>query len=916
MIPLMYVLPSDEVYTPASGVVTKITPNYSHYRHSIQVEFKYNLDEFFYLEIGLNEFDQPSSVSLYGFYSSRDIQMADLVPEYHLIGKKVAVVLTKEVILEIANNLVTPSGFEAGATIEFNIIQDKQNIEDRAIISKINVLAVSLELKINTQEVVYSIGGKKTSYQPTLETPDGVMTPASVDGHYNIFDLDGVNIGLTLVIIPPQDFENHYLFRQQESIGKMSMFEDGTVSAGGASYFYNNGIMEYFGISISMQEFLVHSRGEEYKTYLFNAARDKNLYSEITLLFPAVQHNSMTIYDLEANILIKGSVDYYAEIDSETDKLLHCVSMTKCRDFFGRKVNKKYVFKFLPAKVLSASILSVKNGGEIGSFYVTDLDTGNVSVVPVDARTLDQQKTGYLTASNMKYSASIKKTTLIKHSELMRGDFKTFKAITDGDFLSPLYRFDTIDFEQEELTVRNGTRTIVKGLAEKNALVISTGSSRLDTKDHMSDFGGVQFAVSPDSITTSGINITNFSDYVMLCRMVELPTYGVAGVRRDTKDLLYTVMFSYRETDIVAIYNPRFDKIYYINFAKKETVVIATNFPHALSKYITNVDEEKLKSFLLNGATGTYRVSRTANSSYTSMTGDKLYSEDVMHEKFLDENRNITSLISSSLGLTTYGVLAESDTQIGAYIPRPGEISVMKNGFGSNLTIFRKAFTGIYANKPISMISVLVSAAVFTVMFKYDGEVKTSVFSIDGGAIEFKNGLKQSIHSEDESFSYMSACTYSSDVNFEKTYQHNGLIVIESAFEVSLAFDIGVLERMSEEQTLGVNGTVSLSYGGRMIMMSGALGDNVSISDEIISCGDVVVDTANPTGEAKALSFNGEQGDISTTISNDEYDRLLTQWPGKGLEDNGFVSIDEFDTQETYSISFGIEKAQYLQFKE
>ena len=916
MIPLMYVLPTDAVYTPASGVVTKITPSYSHYRDSIQVEFKYNLDEYFYLEIGLNEFDQPSAVSLYGFYNSHTIEMNDLISDYHLIGKKVSIILTKEVILEIANNLVTPASFQEGSEIEFSIIQDKQAVSERAIISKIEILPMSVELTIDAVDMVYAIGTKSTSFQPTLAYGGQTHVPDAVDGYYNIFTLEGVNAGKSLVIIPPQDFENHYIFRQNESLKSLAIAPSGAVSIKGTEYFYNNGLMDYFGLTMSMQFFLIYDKDEDYKTYIFNAARDKNLYSEISLLFPAVQHNSMTIYDLEENVLIKGQVNYFGEIDSETDKLLYCVSMTKCKDFFGRDVDKTYKFKFLPSKILSEDIKRIKNAAKVGTVYVTDNATGEVDVIPMDAKDINFQKEGYLTASNNKYSVSLKKKTLIHKSELMRGNFKNFKAITGGDFMSPLYRFDTIDFESNTITVRNGTMLITRDLRDKDVLVVSTGSSRLDAQEHMSDFAGIELPISPTSITTSGINITNFSDYVMLCRMVEESTYGIAGVRRDTKDLLYSLTLSFLDTDITVIYNIRADKLYYINFAKKETVTSHIDMPYVFSKYMSSIDEVKLKAFLQYGSISTFKAYTTANSSYVSMVNDELFSEEVIHEKYLDDNHNITSMMSSSLGLTSFEHLAYSAGVQGAYIPRPGEIDVMKTNFGRNISIYRKAMTGVYANKDIDIVSASIIDSMFTITFIHDDETHTTSISLQGGPTEIRKGIKKSIFSDAVDFTYMSACTYDSTVSYDNLYQSYSMLVAEASLDVGMAFDLNVLELMSSKQTLGVNNTLLISYGNRMFMTSGALSNTVTVSGDIITCGDVVLNTTAPTGEAKALSFNGENGDISTTISNEEYDKLLSEWPTTGLDDNGFMPIDEFASSEAYSISFDITKAQYLQFKE
>jgi hypothetical protein len=916
MIPLMYVLPTNEIYTPASGIVTKITPVYSHYRHSIQVEFKYNLDEFFYLEIGLSEFDQPSEISLYGFFNSHKMQMSDMQEEYHLMGKKVSVVLSKDVILEIANNIVTPDSFEEGATISFNIIQDKQDVKDRAVVSHISILPMSIELRVNDVDMVYSVGTKDTSYEPTLSVAGLRKTPDVVDGHYNIFHLDGVNDGMSFISIPPQDYENHYLFRQLPSLLELDILDEKTLSVGGVNYRYGNGMIEYFGMTISMQEFLVMGDNEQYKTYIFNSARDRNLYSEISLLFPAIQHNSMTVYDLDKNILIKGKVDYAAILDEETDKLLFSVKMTNCRDFFGRDVSSEFEFRFSPEKVLSRNIDAVKNATEIGSFFVKDVSTGDVSVVPTDGRPIDIQKKSYITASNNRYSFSIKKESLLKHSREMRGNYKNFKSITGGDFLSPLYRFDTVDFEQNTIIVKNGTKSVKKGIDELNSIMISTGDSRLDTKDHLTDFAGIEFNIAPDQITSSGIDITNFGDYVMLCRIVEDATYGIAGIRKDTYDLMYSLTLSYARTDITMIYNKQKDKVYYIDFAKKETGDNSSDLPITIQSFISSVDEKKLKKFLLDGGFAIFNAYQTPNSSFVTLNSGSLYFEDIMREKYLDQSNNIASVFTSSKGVTDFDVLANSSSVSGTYIPRPSKVSVMKRSFGRDTTVFRKIATGIYANKTVDVIGISIADSSLTISFTEDGETHYSTIQVDGGPIEMKRGLKKSIVDDSENYSYMSGYTYMSDIQHDNIFQVSNVLVVESALGISIAFDINIIEMILSNNMLGINGTVSLSYDNKMFMVSNIDSDTLAVSDGMFTCGDVSFDMMSPTGEAKALSFDGDNGDVSTTISNDEYDTLLSAWDFREHDDNGFTSIDEFTLSEAYGIAFDIEKAQYLQFKE
>ena len=160
MIPLLYILPTDEVYTDSSGIIKSITPVFSYARHAIQIEFEYNLDEFFYLEIVLSEFDQPRKMSLYGYYGSSSLEVTDDVDSYLLKGKKVAVSITKDVILDIANNVVTEESFLVGTEITLRVIKPQDDISQRPKVTKLSIRDNSVTIGMLGEEMLYRQGGQ------------------------------------------------------------------------------------------------------------------------------------------------------------------------------------------------------------------------------------------------------------------------------------------------------------------------------------------------------------------------------------------------------------------------------------------------------------------------------------------------------------------------------------------------------------------------------------------------------------------------------------------------------------------------------------------------------------------------------------------------------------------------------------
>jgi hypothetical protein len=913
MIPLLFILPTDEIYTPASGVITNITPAYSHYRHAIQIEFKYNLDEYFYIEVTLSEFDQPDSISLYGYYASEVQKVTDSVDTYYLSGKKVAIEIDKTTILDIVNNVVTYSSFQDGTSIEFRIIQDKQEISDRAQMSEFGITGDKLRFKINEESYTYRPGTKEEGFLPQLVSNGEASAPVSVDGHYNIYSLSSSNSGLSLAIVHPMGFVEHYLFRQAPGLMDAEISDDGRLIAGSIDVGLRNGIVDVYGLSVSMQKYVDGAKGEEYKQYVLNAARDKNLYSEIALLWPSVKHNSMTIYDMKENRLLKGKVDYYTKVDPRFNKVMQCVSMTNTVDFFGQKADVEFDFIYDPREVLSESFAPENNAAYIGTLYRRDVVTGDEDVVPMDTSTIAIQSPGYMTGSNKRYQLSLNKKRLLDESVKMQTSMLSFRKITEGDVLSPQYKVDTIDFDAEQIVVRNGTFKKSLPLSDTKAIVLDIGGSRIDSAEHMSDFAGISFNIPPSVITTTGINITNFSDYVMLCRLDETVSYGVAGVKRGTRMLSYALTILFDDIEIGVVYNLDRDKIYYMNISLKEVSSTPDSLPYPISKYISGVDEGKLKTFFMGGGTASYRVAKTPNPSYITVENGEIYTEDVTTVKTLDESNNLRLKMSMSEGIVELSEVLSSTTENGIYIPRPSDMKSIKANFEKTVNSYMEIFTGLYTGRVASVVAASIQDAELSFTIDTDAGRRFFTITIEGGQTTIEKGRKRNLVTGDTLFDYEIGASITTDIEYDAVFQHGHLLVFESSFDTGIAIDINIVQSMLFSETLSIDGTTVFTIDNNLYIAKCPPYTSFTSTNEDVVIGENTIALASVNNPAYALIMDG---DVVDTITYLQYNTGLDTYDKGEVLYNGFIEAEEFSTEEAYIIKVPREATTYIQIKE
>ena len=818
--------------------------------------------------------------------------------------------------MALVNNVLTIDSFETGIEIDLKILQDKTNPKDRARVTAIELLEEGITITINGLEYFYVPGSEETSFLPVLVRDTVVALPDFVDGHYNIFNLDGDNEGLSFVAIPPQDFETHYLFRETFSTRFLSIDNNGVLLASGFPFFYNNGAMSSFGSKVSMQKFLTAKKDTSNRQYLFNAARDRNLYTEISLLWPSVKHNSMTVYDLDEDILIKGTVDYLMVSDKESGEIMHQAKMSRCVDFFGRKVEKEFTFTYRPMPILTDPYYDMNNASEYGKFHIKDMTTEDMSPMITDASFMQSQERGYMTASNNSYVFSLNNHRLKEESRAMRSGSSTFKMISTGDAILPMYMFESIDFDTSTIVVTNGTTREVLSIADRAKYIMTIGDSCLGGNESFVNFAGIEFGISPRAVTATGINITNFSDYAMLCRMNEEPTYGISGVRIGTRNLSYSLSMEFMDTTITCIYNIDKDKIYYINFDKKESVDSIDDFSILFNKYFTSVSELQLKKFLVNGTIAEYLPSKTPLPSLVESVGDEMYSEDVLIEKILDDGHMMDSIVCWSDGADEYDNMVLSPSTSKHYIARRDSNAALASRFSSVSTIYQQMATGIFASKPCSFKSVVVNGSSINFVFDFEGRDVEVGVDISGGAFEYKKGIKTSLTSDTEFFDHILGVTVNTNILYDKIYQNFGAIVLESAFDIGFVLNFTILERMIATESIGTYGTFLITTGNTAVLLEVPDTDTVTVTGEIIAAGTEEIDISSSTAVSAGILSSAENGNLVETVPSAAYAEMLTLWNDGSLETIGIQEIEELDNGSTFAIKFDCSLNQYLQIKE
>jgi len=867
MIPLINILPTDSLYSQVSGVITKITPTYSAFRNAIQIEFKYDLNEYFYIEIELSELHQPRRVTLYGFYKEASIDVADDINEYPLVGEKVVVIMSKDTILDIVNNVATADSIETGMEIKLKAIIDKSKPEDRPIISEIDVGDNGIVFTLDGVECSYTAGTIFTNFKPVFEYGSEEIELNAVDGNLAIYHLPN---GYSFAAVFPDKISKHYIFRQNSTMKKMFIDAD-TINTMGATITYRNSLVSKNGAFYTMQRYLFPQEGMEYRQYLFNAARDKNLYTEVSLLFPSIVHNFMSVYDMEENDMLIGEYSYFSRQSMVSGGYVSVIMMDNCKTLYGKSVDKTFVFEFEPTKAIAIRNGTYNNISDIGNMFV--VDGNDTDVLLFDETEAELYTEEFLYGANARYAVSININALKKSAKETSIHSDTASFVTHNDILPPGERFELVDYDESLVGIQNGSIRSELSFDEARKKFIVVGDSEIFTDTPPTFFGGITMNASPTRISTSDVNITNYNTIALLCRFVEDPTYGVEGVKRGTRNFAYTMSISFDIVDVMIVLNVDGDYLYVLDITNKYASKTLEGSSPAVKAVISSIDFGLVKRFLLNRSYKDYVVEKTS-FPLILRSGEYPAYQLACPVSYIDDDGDFLAHYVTSEEVVTDEAI-ESTNGDKVIVPAFSKQNVLSKTFGQDASIMKEIATGIYASSGVDIVSCAANGDIFEIVTSSETGEDTTRISL-GGHFEYKVGLSHRIPDGEESFTTIESYNIDTTIPYDSIFQHGPMIVIKSEIGVSIAVAANLIKRSIASSNIGYFGTILLSYGNKSVVVDAEC-SSVSVADASITIdGNTIQIDAN--GELMyAIRGRGSSAKAIAVISKERLDENLEE---------------------------------------
>lgn len=907
MIPLIYILPTDNIFQSASGIIHEITPKYSNFRDAVQIEFKYNLDSYFYLEILMSEFDQPESIKLYSGSTEFYSEVTDLEDSYNLIADEVVVVIEKDAILDIINNVATYQTFHDDISIDLKIIEAQQNVEDRPKINSISDWGAGLSIDIEGEVVSYYDGNVDTLYQPILGSNNGgERLPYKAQYNYFFYDIDSIVPGHTLLIIPPKDFYQHYLFRGNHALSTISIKDTGTVKFNSSEILsVTNGLVSHNGLRKGFDNYIELNPGEEYKTYLFNAAIDKNLYTEISLLIPSVKHTGMSIYDYEQSTIVRGSISQRVILDPSTDLMAHSIRMENTRDFFGAEYGYDFEFVYDPAVVFSTVRLNnTENLCDFGILYKIDIATGDREIIPLTDQTIQRNQAGMITGSNKNIFVSIAESRISDFTRDRVSKNTLPKKISKTDSIHGIYSIESIDYEDDIIVVSSGTdsETYEFSNPKVNSIIVSDGQSSLMRTDGALDIGGVTFKAPVLGINMDFINIETFNDAILLTRVAEDADYGIENIVNDCNYFMHHMHIDFGSTSLLFIFNQFKDKVYYIEFSRKVVNTDAGNIDHVIDRLITIDDERALKEFLLFHSIGT-GVNRIVGVSQTI----EAYPEGIAAKRIdsiltVKEDMSLGRYSFSKGVLRDYDHIVEGTAGDILYSPREYKNSEITKSFMKSKINFRSIANGMLGNNLHEIDGLDLTDHSLEVHFSLGDAKGSFTISTNGGSYEFLDNKRILMATGAENYDAHLPFQIDSTSLLSTVHQVFDMIVVEFETLGSIAFSFPAIKEMISNQDLAIGGSIMHSRSEYAILFRTTPIQNIVFE----SFGTISKESA------KAIYQNESSDIILDILSKEKWDSHLDD----DNEEREDISVYTIEENGHAGIALPLEYTKFFQLKE
>jgi len=596
MRPLIYINKKEDFLEYGTLAVERMNSDYKSLGNELITEFKYNIDSFFSIRIKLNELDQPEYIYIRTTKDSKFQKVTKEKQEYVLKSHLVRAIVTYDDIVGLANNTIMYEDikkFDLKAQIFNDKLTTKVFMDEFTLYDYEDMVF----FKINNQSIMYHIDRTK---MPCLFLDGSKTSPTEIIDNYYIYDVKINDVDLRIGIIHPRNFREHYLFKQTPKTHRLTLTNDRMITDSyGLHYVFINGLMQINKEKYSLLNYLSDTTDEEYKQFFFNSARDRNLYTDISISFEPPKHHTLSIWDLKNDLLVYGHVDASIELNKNYVEEL-VLEVVRPIDQFSRPINKNYKFKipvlnlmnFIKNKDRKYSIL------DYGCFYV-DSKEEPLTTIPIT-----KEESYYRTGSNNEYFVSVSKLFIEK---ILFGTYQSLipmlHKLDDGFFMLPNNKFKEIDYVNKTFSFFNALKSEVLSFDEvtkTNNLIVK--SDRIISPDGVSEIFGIKLVSSLQKIGYQRVTPDIIDDYLLQMKHIEPKDYLMSSIYRDTDEFAYNIKLTFMDREFLFVYNRKKKYLYFLDITAQDASKITIDDIDSHLMYFGDIDYQTLIKFLINNS--------------------------------------------------------------------------------------------------------------------------------------------------------------------------------------------------------------------------------------------------------------------------------------------------------------------------
>jgi len=662
MIPLVVFQEKDRLFKEDTITITKMSADMLLASRTIKITYTFNLDSVFSLLIHLNEFDEPKYIEIQPA-NSREYVKVERDKTYKLQGTLATIEISADDIIAIANNSIKYKDIKEFKIRAMTINTDK---DPNIYMDKFEAIvdAPYYSFRVNNSVFVYTASKNR----PHLSQDNKECELIDVFGNYFIYKVMFRDKEYRLAIKEPHHLGNVYLFRETDLTHSMQM-ENGVLTLNDGSFYqFKNGEMFVNANANSMLNYLADDFYEEYKKYVFNATRDKNLYTQITNATSFVKFHSAIAYDYLNNELILTKVNTKVVLNNKTTPEIQ-ISLDKINAIIHIPVYNAF-------DIIDSS--GPYNFSEFG--YIT-ID-GEFLTISEDLITGELY--GYLTASNNRWFIGLNKDYIMKEIfEGIQNLIPIVRYIADDVFIPNLRALYELNYQDKTISLKNLEnieKYSIDEAFEKKAL---EGNAFSKLFGDVPSFATIDFKMRPNRIVLSHPSPDEFDEVLLIIKKAEPREYELEDIQKDTLYLSASLRIEFDNDVFVFVYNLAKNKIYYINL-RNETLSEDLSKLETFAVYgnLDNYNEAIMKRMLLGGSVKDFLIRDRGFGA--------IVNKDLKILPYV-----VYTQLDGSVLFSGYSLQNQINTNVG-YFVRNKEI---KDSFGKDDFIVKEVIRGIYQHR-------------------------------------------------------------------------------------------------------------------------------------------------------------------------------------------------------------------------